>query len=155
MTIRSEVWKGLSGADRLVIVDRLFALSRGVLEWKAECESGEARAWAWYGKLDTDVYFLMGGLREVMSIDGESEWTRDFEREVVVRKLDELGRWIGDWAEKCVAGKAVAWIGVGRLAEYVERIWDQIYGDGKGNAGRFSLTVVTGSGKSRNGKLRS
>lgn len=168
LRVKSEVWKGLSGEDRLVIVDRLFALSRRVLEWKDECELEEPRAWAWYGKLDSEVHFLLGGLREVfgkgtgrhgsygemVSIDGQRKWILGFERDAVARKLDELGRLIGDWAEEWAAGKAVAWIGVGRLAEYVERIWDQVCWDGKGNGDRLSLTVVSGSGKSRGRKLR-
>lgn len=133
----TEVWKGLSGPDRAEIVERLFALSRGVLEWKGRCASSEPRAWAWYGRLDMDVDGLREDLAEafgqvianedeMVTIDGQRKWRCGLDAEVVVRKLGELGQLLEDWAEACASGKAVAWINVGRLAYYVERMWDQI-----------------------------
>ena len=142
MRSASEIWKGVSGSDRSVIVERLFALSKEVLIWKSRCASGEVEAWAWYGGLDFDVDMLREDLsqafgknitdgKEMVTIDGQGKRLGRFESEMVVTKLGELGTLLEEWAEACAAGKLVAWIVLGRVAEYVERIWDRICWDGR------------------------
>ena len=136
----ADVWKGMNGSDRSMIVERIFNLSKAALEWKRQCEEGDVQAWAWYGRLEFEVDMLREDLSEALgveiieredmvTIDGQTKRMCGFESEVVVGKLDELGQLLEVWAEACSAGKAVAWIEVGRLAEYAERMWDQICWD--------------------------
>ena len=137
----AEVWKGLSGRDRSVIVERLFALSRGVLEWRSQCALGDVSAWAWYGRYGFEVDLLREDLSEAFGkemtglefaeFDRRLEKVGSVEREVVETKLGELGMLFEDWAEACAAGKAVAWIMFGRFYEYVERLWKQFCWEGR------------------------
>ena len=73
-----------------------------MVEWERQCAAGDLQAWAWYGRLEFEVDMLRDDLsealgteildrEELVTIDGQSKRMCGFEREVVVRKLGELG----------------------------------------------------------------
>ena len=133
----TNVWKGLKATDRALIIERLYALSKAVSQWKDRCASTDVSAWVSYGQLDVHVDILREDLGEAFEkeviepdyavVDGELTVFSSTEREAVETKLSELSMLLDDWAQACTTGKAVAWIMVGHLADHVERLWNHIY----------------------------